>query len=47
MKRTYKNFLIENEQSHYKVTSENGEVWREDTFEDAKRTIDEIEKDKQ
>ena len=42
---SYKGYLIENEKGHYKVTSPQGEEWREDTVKDAKQSIDELEND--
>lgn len=37
----YKGYRIEWERGHIKVTSPTGEIWREDTIEDAEREIDE------
>lgn len=37
----YKDYFIEKEHDHYKVTAPDGREWTEDTIEDAQRTIDE------
>lgn len=36
----YRGYKIESENGHYKVTSPNNEVWREDNKEEAKKSID-------
>lgn len=41
----YKDYTIEYENGHYKVTAPDGSEWREDTVRDAKDEIDnELEK---
>lgn len=38
----YRGYSIEYEFGHYKVTSPDGKVWREDTEDNAKKEVDRI-----